>query len=124
MKLRLLATLVTLLAIGACDKGQPEPEPDKGKAALLIKVIYEDSTPAQGAVVDLYESALDFQGLTNSISTMETDNLGEALFEDLELQQYWFRVELGEYDNTTSTSTTGRALVKDETLEKITQIRR
>ncbi|MBI3142869.1 MAG: hypothetical protein HYZ16_08580 [Bacteroidetes bacterium] len=124
MKPTLIAILVALIGLGACDPGENEPEPEKGKAALLVKAIFEDGTPAQGAQVDLYKSAVDFQGLTNSTTTIEADNLGEALFNDLDLQQYWFRVELEEYSNATSTNSTGRALVKDETLEKITQLRR
>jgi len=41
----------------------------------------------------------------------------------LPLKQYWFIAKFEKYSNATSVSTTGRKLVKDERMEKITQLR-
>ncbi|MGB0430609.1 MAG: hypothetical protein ACPGLV_09060 [Bacteroidia bacterium] len=121
---RIVLSMLVLLQIMWSSCSEDEPINETGTASLIVKVVHVDGTSVKDATVNLYGSQLDFQNETNMITSLKTDELGEAYFKELELKQYWFVVLFNEYSNATSISTTGRALNKDERLEKTTQLRK
>jgi hypothetical protein len=120
-RILLMIAATSMLILSACGGEEPE---ETGTASLVVKVAHVDGTNVIDATVELYESQLDYQNHTNSIASLKTDNLGEAYFTDLELKQYWFTAEYDGYSNINSVFSTGRALNKDERMEKKTQIRK
>ncbi|MFY0673169.1 MAG: hypothetical protein JXQ87_07180 [Bacteroidia bacterium] len=119
-KILLLFSLSLCIVFCACTGEEPAEE---GTASLIVKVTQVDNSNAIMANVDLFESQLDYQNQSNAIATLQTDNLGEVYFTNLELKQYWFSAKLGNNTNKNSVFSTGRALTKDERMEKITQLR-
>jgi len=113
--------MLPILLLSAC--GGEEIVEETGTAGLVVKVVHVDGSSVMGASVELFESATDYQNNTNPIKSLETDELGEVYFQELPLKQYWFIAKFEKYSNATSVSTTGRKLVKDERMEKITQLR-
>lgn len=118
------ATLASMLFLTSCGKGEEDDDiKEKQTASLVVKVIHVDGSNVIGAKVLLFETAIDYQNNANSIKTLETDELGDVYFKDLELKQYWFIATYEKYSNATSVSTTGRKLTADERMEKTTQLR-
>lgn len=114
-------SLFSMLFFAACST---EENVDEGTASLVVKVTFEDNSNAMDATVDLYESQQDYLDKTNLVATLITDELGEAYFKELALKQYWFYCYYDDKDNANSIFSTGKKLIKDERLEKLTQIRK
>ncbi len=121
-KILFFALFAMSILFSACNGNDPEVE--TGNASLVVKVVHVDGSVVNGANVALYGSQLDYQNETNMITSLLTDELGEAYFKDLDLKQYWFVATFNGYSNATSVSTTGRTLAKDERMEKTTQLRK
>jgi len=121
--LSLFSICALFLSLSACtsDSGDDGPT-ETPTGSLLIKASYVDSSPAIDAEVTLYGSQADYLDKTNPLTTGTTDEIGEALFTDLELQPYWYRVKKDGKSNDGSSFWTGVALEKDKTTEKLTQL--
>lgn len=67
---------------------------------ILITVISQYMVPVQGATITLYSTEDELYLKENPITTLQGDSNGQALFEDLEEQRYYFYVEKDGLDNT------------------------
>ena len=86
---------VVLLFSQACVKTEyVKPEPQ-----LLFTVVSGNMIFVEGATVSLYETQNDWESGINVVDSLQTDSTGQALFEDLKEQRYFFSVVKGELNN-------------------------
>lgn len=67
---------------------------------MLISVISQFLVPVQEATITIYSTEDELYLKVNPIATLQSDPNGQALFEDLEEQRYYFYVEKDGLDNT------------------------
>jgi hypothetical protein len=93
----------------------------------LRLVVYHTGDPVEGASVQLYKTADDYNTQTTDRlpdpetgvylpDVVYTDANGEVYFEDLEPRQYWFRITKGPLSNSDGTIHTDGVLTDDENI--------
>lgn len=115
------ALIASALSFQACSTEEENEETPTGR--LLIKVLDADGSAAADAQVTLYTSQTDYNEKSNAFANMQSDQFGEAMFNDLEVQAYWYHVEKQGRTNSSSSFNTGSAIKANELTEKITQLR-
>ncbi|MCK3683261.1 SpaA isopeptide-forming pilin-related protein [Maribellus sp. YY47] len=117
-RFNLIAVLTLVLSIWSCtDEEYVKPAPQ-----LQIAVISKYLTPIDGANVTLYNTENDLLMKTDPISTLQTDQAGQALFENLEEQRYFFYVEKDGLDNTSDVAATKNAIETGQRFEVVVKI--
>lgn len=114
----LLFLLGVTLILQACEK----TEYVKASPQLEITVVQDNMVFVEGAVISLYNTQQDWQLKTNAVQELHTDAKGQALFEDLQEQKYYFFVGKGELDNLADVAATWEPLKtgqKSQVLVKI-----
>lgn len=83
------------LILQACDI----TEYVESSPQLEFTVVRDNMVFVDGATVSLYNTKQDWESKSNVVESLQTDSKGQALFEDLQEQKYYFFVEKGELDN-------------------------
>ncbi|NQU53237.1 MAG: carboxypeptidase regulatory-like domain-containing protein [Bacteroidetes bacterium] len=89
---------------------------------MSISVISIYMVPVPGATIILYNTEDELHLKENPITTVQTDSNGQALFEDLEEQRYYFYVEKDGLDNTGDISATWSPLQIGQRSELVVKI--
>lgn len=114
----------TMLLLGlmilqfSCNKDEfVEPNPQ-----MLISVVSNYMGPVPGATITLYNSKDEFYLKENPKKTVQTDSNGQALFENLKEQRYYFYVEKDGLDNSGDISATWNSLQFGKRSELVVKI--
>lgn len=117
-KLNNIALLALVLFLLSCTKEEyVKPAPQ-----LQISVISKYLTPVDGASVTLYNTEDDLNRHSNPISTLQSDQAGQVLFENLEEQRYYFYVEKDGLNNTSDVASTKNAIETGQRFEVVVKI--
>lgn len=117
-KLNNIALLALVLFLLSCTKEEyVKPAPQ-----LQISVISTYLTPVDGASVTIYNTQDDLNRHSNPISTLQSDQTGQVLFENLEEQRYYFYVEKDGLDNTSDVASTKNAIETGQRFEVVVKI--
>lgn len=114
----LLFLVGVTLILQACEK----TEYVKASPQLEFTVVKDNMVFVEGAVISLYNTQEDWQLRTNAVQELHTDDRGQALFEDLQEQKYYFFVGKEELDNLADIAATSEPLKvgqKSQVLVKI-----
>lgn len=77
---------------------------------ILITVMDDNVVVIGGATVTLYNTKEDWSQKANAVQSLQTDSKGQALFEDLQEQKYYFFVEKGDKNNLADIAATAEPL--------------
>lgn len=89
---------------------------------LLITVMDDNVVLIEGATISLYNNEHDYETRSNLVTSLVTDSKGQALFEDLQEQKYFFSVEKGELDNQADIGSTSEPLKIGQRSEVLVKI--
>jgi len=110
-----LAMLISLLSCTKEEYVKPAPQ-------LQLSVISKYLAPVSGASVTLYNSEDDLNQHSNPISTLQSDEAGQVLFENLEEQRYFFYVEKDGLDNTSDVASIKNPIETGQRFEVVVKI--
>lgn len=117
-KLTMMMFLVLAVSLWGCtDEEYVKPAPQ-----LQISVISKYLVPVSGASVTLYNSEADLSLKTAPVTTLQTDQAGQALFENLQEQRYYFYVEKDGMDNTSDVAATKNRVQTGQRFEVVVKI--
>jgi hypothetical protein len=117
-KLNIITVLVFLISFLGCTKDeyvQPAPQ-------LQIQVISKYLVPVQGANVTLYNTEENLYHQADPIKNLQTNEVGQVLFEDLEEQRYYFFVEKDGLNNTSDVASTKNPVQTGQRFEVVVKI--
>ncbi len=89
---------------------------------MLISVVSQYMVPVQGATITLYNTEDELHLKVNALATLQTDAMGQALFDNLQEQRYYFYVEKDGLDNTGDISATWNPLQTGQRSELVVKI--
>nr|WP_321484961.1 SpaA isopeptide-forming pilin-related protein [uncultured Draconibacterium sp.] len=87
-----LAFVISLLSCTTEEYVDPAPQ-------LFFTVVEDDLIFVEGATVSLFNNQEDWENDSNVVASLQTDAKGQALFENLDEQTYYFYVEKGDLNN-------------------------
>lgn len=99
---QLVLIILLQLAFFACSKEKTELIDNAPQ--LEITVVDISHSPVADAAVSLFVNEADWKAQTNSIAETTTNDNGQALFQELEAEVYYFYAQKGEMTNQKSTS--------------------
>jgi|GEM_PF-1543912 len=107
MRYKVILTLTSLFfLVQACKKNEyVEPGPQ-----LLFTVVKDNMVFVEDATITLYNTQDDWELQQNAVTSLQTDSTGQALFEDLNEQKYYFYVEKGILNNKADIGVTADSL--------------
>jgi len=89
---------------------------------MLINVVSKYMVPVSGATITLYNTEDELHLKENPLTSLQTNPNGQALFENLEEQRYYFYVEKDDLDNTGDISATWNPLQIGQKSELVVKI--
>ena len=89
---------------------------------MLISVVSKYMVPVKEATITLYNTEDELHFKENAMATLQTDSIGQALFENLQEQRYYFYVEKDGWDNTSDISATWDPLQIGQRSELVVKI--
>lgn len=89
---------------------------------LLMTVVEDNVVIVEGATISLYSNEHDYETKSNLVTSLVTDSKGQALFEDLHEQKYFFSVVKGELDNQADIGSTREPLKIGQRSEVLVKI--
>ena len=94
-KINFIAFLAFVISLLSCTKEEyVDPAPQ-----LFFTVVEDDLIFVEGATVSLFNNQEDWENDSNVVASLQTDAKGQALFENLDEQTYYFYVEKGDLNN-------------------------
>lgn len=114
--------ITLLLALVALQFGCKETEYVESAPQLEFTIVKDNLVFVEGATISLYTTQDDWETHSNVVQSLQTDSKGQALFEELEEQRYYFFVEQDELNNLTDIAATAEPLKigqKSQVLVKI-----
>lgn len=117
-KLSIITFLALVISLFSCTKEeyvQPTPQ-------LQIQVISKYLVPVQGASVTLYNTEDNLYHQVEPIKNLQTNEVGQVLFEDLEEQRYYFFVEKDGLNNTSDVASTKNPVQSGQRFEVVVKI--
>ena len=117
-KLSIITFLALMVLCFSCTKEeyiQPAPQ-------LQIQVVSKYLVPVQEANVTLYNSEEALYLQVDPIKTLQTNEVGQVLFEDLEEQRYYFFVEKDGLNNTSDVASTKNPVQTGQRFEVVVKI--
>lgn len=113
---------ITLFSFALLFSGCTREEIVQPSPQLQIQVISQYLVPVQGADVTLYNTEENLYLQENPIRTLQTNQNGQALFENLEEQRYYFYAEKDGLDNTSDIAATKNSLQTGQRFEIVVKI--
>ncbi len=94
-KLNIFAILALVLFLSSCtEKEYIDADPQ-----LLFTVVADNLVFVEDASVSLFNSQEDWESHSNVVASLQTDEKGQVLFENLDEQIYYFYVEKDDLNN-------------------------
>ncbi len=94
-KLNIFAILALVLFLFSCtEKEYIDADPQ-----LLFTVVADNLVFVEDASVSLFNSQEDWESHSNVVASLQTDEKGQVLFENLDEQIYYFYVEKDDLNN-------------------------
>lgn len=106
------------LTLQACEK----TEYVKANPQLEFTVVRDNMVFVEGATVSLFNTRQDWELKSNVVQTLQTDSKGQALFENLGEQKYYFLVEKDEQNNLADIAATHEPLKIGKRAEVLVKI--
>nr|WP_319571836.1 SpaA isopeptide-forming pilin-related protein [uncultured Draconibacterium sp.] len=94
-KINFIAFLAFVISLLSCTK----EEYVDAAPQLFFTVVEDDLIFVEGATVSLFNNKEDWENDSNVVASLQTDAKGQALFENLDEQTYYFYVEKGDLNN-------------------------
>nr|WP_321358130.1 hypothetical protein [uncultured Draconibacterium sp.] len=117
-KHNIIVVLAMLISLLSCTKEEyVEPAPQ-----ILITVVEDDLVFVEGASVSLFNSQEDWENHSNVVASLQTDEKGQVLFENLDEQIYYFYIEKGDLNNLADIAALSEPLQKGRKSELFVKI--
>jgi hypothetical protein len=113
-----LILVCVALTFQACEK----IEYVKADPQLGFTVVRDNMVFVEGATVSLFSNQQDWELKSNVVQTLQTDSKGQAIFENLGEQKYYFLVEKDELNNLADIAATHEPLKTGKRAEVLVKI--